>query len=91
MFSLYAAIFVFNYLNNPNFNNKSDKIKFLKLQMAARHWQWRFANVPPGLPRLSKDSTPSGVLQILMGGIGVHWENATPRPLIVFFLKLTVK
>jgi hypothetical protein len=29
-----------NYLNNSNFNNNSDKIKILRIQMTARHCQW---------------------------------------------------
>jgi hypothetical protein len=31
--------FYTNYSNNPNFNNKSDKIKILKIQMIVRHRQ----------------------------------------------------
>jgi hypothetical protein len=39
--------FYYNYSNNPNFNNKSDKIKNLRIRMPARHCQWRVAKMPP--------------------------------------------
>jgi hypothetical protein len=39
-----AAFFVNNYSNNLIFNNKSDKIEMLRIQMTARHCQWRLAS-----------------------------------------------
>jgi hypothetical protein len=30
----FGRFFFYNYSNNPNFNNKSDKIKILRIQMA---------------------------------------------------------
>jgi hypothetical protein len=41
IWSPYYQFFYYNYLNNFNFNNKSDKIKILRTRMATRHWQWR--------------------------------------------------
>jgi hypothetical protein len=38
------GIFNYNYSNNHNFNNKSDKIKILRIRMTARCCQWCFAN-----------------------------------------------
>jgi hypothetical protein len=35
------AIFYYNYLNNFNFNNRSDKIKILRIKIAVCHCQWR--------------------------------------------------
>jgi hypothetical protein len=28
----FSVLFYYNYLNNPNFNNKSDKIKILRIR-----------------------------------------------------------
>jgi hypothetical protein len=36
-----AAMFVFNYLNNLNFNNMREFNKILKISMVARHYRWR--------------------------------------------------
>jgi hypothetical protein len=45
-----------NYSNNPNFNNKSDKIENLRIQMTARHYQISLAC-------LYKDVTRSDIFQ----------------------------
>jgi hypothetical protein len=54
-----------NYLNNFNFNNKSDKIKILRIWMTARHYQWRCVNASIPLMSLCKDATKSDVFQFL--------------------------
>jgi hypothetical protein len=41
-----TTFFYNNYLNNPNFNIKSDKFEILRIRMAACHCQWRSINVP---------------------------------------------
>jgi hypothetical protein len=41
-----SRFFLINYLNNHIFNDKSGKIKILKIRMAACHCEWRFANAP---------------------------------------------
>jgi hypothetical protein len=43
---LNLQFFYYKYSNNLNFNNKSDKIKILRIRMAARHRQWRVVKTP---------------------------------------------
>jgi hypothetical protein len=40
------SVFYYSYSNNPNFNNKSDKIKISRIRMVARHCQWHVAKTP---------------------------------------------
>jgi hypothetical protein len=42
---IWRFFFYNSYLNNHNFNNKSDKIEILRIYMVARHCQWRCVNV----------------------------------------------
>jgi hypothetical protein len=70
---LHIPVFVDNnYSNIPNFNNKSDKIEILSIQMAAGHCQWRCVNAPVKLARLCKDANESGVFQIFF--LNLEWR-----------------
>jgi hypothetical protein len=47
--SFQSTDFLFNNLINRIINNKNSKIIILVLRIAARHWHWRFENVPLGV------------------------------------------
>jgi hypothetical protein len=91
---LQQQFFYNNYLNNPNFNNKNDKIKILRIRMAARHYQWRCVNASVPLTRLCKNIIQSGVFQffynlklraLLTAWFGRQWEKRHSHWRLSFF------
>jgi hypothetical protein len=64
-YPLFSSFFYNNYLNNSNFNNKSDKIKILRIRMAVCHCQWRCVN--SSMPvTLCKHVNPSDLFRFFL-------------------------
>jgi hypothetical protein len=67
-----GSFFYNNYSNNPNFTSRSDKIKILRIRMAARHCQYHCVNTSVSLTRLDKDVIGSSVFQFFFN---LEWNR----------------
>jgi hypothetical protein len=95
---LILQFFYNNYLNNHNYNNKSDKIKILRIRMVARHYQWRCVNASVPLTCLCTNDTESDVFQFCFIFFNFEWieilvwigpvgKMSLPRVSFSFFFK----